>query len=88
MIDISKFLKNGENVITVEAKNFIPNANAGINIDAQIITNNDTLEIQSDETWLVSSYGDKNQLPAVPGNYSLNVIAPNFKTGRTTWIER
>ena len=88
MIDISKFLKNGENVITVEAKNFIPNANAGINIDAQIITNNDTLEIQSDETWLVSSYGDKNQLPAVPGNYSLNVIAPNFKTGRTSWIER
>ena len=88
MVDISKFLKNGKNTITVEAKNFSPNAKAGINIDAQIITNNDTLEIHSDENWLVSSYGDKNQLPAIPGNYPLNVIAPNFKTGRTSWIER
>ncbi len=88
MVDISKFLKNGKNTITVEAKNFSPNGNAGINVDAQIITNNDTLEIHSDENWLVSTYGDKNRLPAVPGNYPLNVIAPNFKTGRTSWIER
>jgi len=88
MINISKFLKNGENIITIEAKNFSPNGNAGINIDAQIKTSNNSLDIISDESWFVSSHGNNNRLPAALGQYPYNIIAPNFRTGRTSWIER
>ena len=42
----------------------------------------------SDETWKVKGTEEKDWHNAISKNYSNYVIAPNFETKRTSWIER
>lgn len=58
--DITTYLKEGENIIAVEAYNY-DNYKGAINIYGQILTNNDTVsEIITDSTWICSSLNSLN----------------------------
>ncbi|MBN1302221.1 MAG: family 20 glycosylhydrolase [Melioribacteraceae bacterium] len=87
--DITEFLKEGMNEIRVEVKNYNRNPAAGFNLIALIETNDDSIKLISDETWdAKSGSGNSEWEKAVSRIYNYTVIAPNFKTDRTSWIER
>ncbi len=86
MFDIKNYLHPGKNIIEVKAKNF--NGDAGINIDALIKTDGETIELQTDKSWMAKRSETDNFVNAEEYEYPYNIIAPNFKTKRTSWIER
>jgi len=93
MIDITKYLKDGENIIRVEAENFHPRGYAGFNITSyfsDIKTTIDTYEkpIENNATWLGREKESREWLPVTAKKYPYEVIEPNFKTKRRSWIER
>ncbi len=90
LFDISEYLKKGKNTIEVIAERFQKNGGAGINIIAQIEFENETMLIETDDTWRVKSLDSKRSSwkKAVEIEYQHDIIAPNFKTGRPSWIER
>ncbi len=88
-LDIIKYLKAGENTISVHCENFNRDGFAGINIISQIITPNDTLKVltESKDNWLGKAE-DGTWEDVKEKDYSYEIIAPNFATKRTSWIER
>jgi hypothetical protein len=90
MIDISTFLKKGKNTIEVVAEKFTNNKGAGINIISEITMGDEKLKISTDDSWRVKSLSIKrgSWKKAVEIDYPSLVIAPNFETGRASWIER
>jgi len=93
MIDITKYLKTGENILLVEAQNFHPRGNAGFNLTSyfsEIKTTVDTQEkqVENNSTWYGREKGSDEWMPVMARKYPYEVIAPNFKTKRTSWIER
>ncbi|MCX6150813.1 MAG: family 20 glycosylhydrolase [Ignavibacteriales bacterium] len=89
-LDIAKYLKKGENEIVVEVKNYNRTGSAGFNLISQIETGNSTLEILSDESWQGQDLSDNTDSwnSTVIKDYPFIITAPNFKTGRSSWIER
>jgi len=87
MIDIAKLLQKGKNVIEVEAETFNKNGSAGVNIIAEISTPGEKISLKTDESWSTKSPG-ANWKPATVKPYPFEIIAPNFSTKRTSWIER
>ncbi len=87
-IDLKKFLHEGNNSLKVIARNYNNNGEAGINIYAEINTGREEMKILTDKNWLVKPEGTTSFMNAEEREYPYNVIAPNFKTGRTSWIER
>lgn len=87
MIDITKLLHKGKNVIEVETENFNKTGSAGVNITSEIIIGGKKLSIQTDESW--SGRNSKIDWKNVSTKaYPFEVIAPDFSTKRTSWIER
>jgi hexosaminidase len=96
--DISPFLKTGENIIAVEAANYNRFGSAGVNIYGEVKTAHGVVKILSDQTWKVAaSVADGWMTGNVQGVgwvdaaaklYPFEVLAPNFETGRHSWIER
>ncbi len=87
-LDVARYFNEGKNKIEAVARNYNKNGEAGINIIAEIKTDNGNLKILSDKNWLVKPAGGNDWLHAVEKEYPYNVIAPDFKTGRASWIER
>jgi hypothetical protein len=88
-IDATKYFKKGKNTIKVIAQNYRGSTGAGINFIAKITTTGGTFELISDKTWVARSIEPKRKWKKViQKDYKFIVIAPNFKTGRTSWIER
>ncbi len=87
-LDVSKSLKFGENVVEVAVENYNEKGKAGFNLIAQIKTSKDVTMLLSDESWLVTKTNLNEWRNAVTGEYTWPVIAPNFETKRTSWIER
>jgi len=88
LIDISEFLKLGENKISVESKNFYTSKTPGINIIGEVITKSGTINFMSDENWSVKKDESVKWQPVDIKENSLEIIAPNFTTKRKSWIER
>lgn len=90
MLDIAKYLKEGENSITVEVENYLPRGFAGFNLIAEIKTGKNSLQLLSDSTWQAQplNAASENYTGAVKRDYSFIITAPNFETKRTSWIER
>ncbi len=89
MLDVKRFLKKGKNKIIVHARKFGEDAVAGFNLIGEIWSGGERFEIKSDTTWAASAGEDFNKLQKVQIiEYPYEVIAPNFKTGRKSWIER
>ncbi|NOG98150.1 MAG: family 20 glycosylhydrolase [Ignavibacteriae bacterium] len=88
--NITDYLKKGKNTIEVIAEKFQRSGSAGINIIAQIESENETELIQTNDTWRVKSLGTKrgSWKKAMEIEYPYKIIAPNFETGRPSWIER
>lgn len=89
-LDATKYLKEGENTITVEVENFLPKGFAGFNLMAEIKAGNGTVQILSDTSWQAQSLekGTQGIGTAVKRDYPFIVTAPNFETKRPSWIER
>lgn len=85
--DAAKFLKAGKNLIEVQVESFNREPKAGFNLYSEIETKNGKVSVLSDGTWLGSS-GEGYWRNAVSADYGFQVIAPCFKRGRTSWIER
>jgi hypothetical protein len=98
MWEAGPLLKAGENIIAVEVANYNRFGSAGINVYAELKTSQGTTKILSDSTWTVAtSVSDGWKLAGVQGSgwqeaaakpYPNEVIAPNFESGRLSWIER
>jgi hypothetical protein len=88
-VDIAEHLRTGGNLIEVQAESFNRNPAAGFNLIAEIETDEDTVTLMSDESWLTKPADDSaDWANAVSKPYRFEIVAPNFKTGRTSWIER
>lgn len=93
-LDIKSFLMKGKNSITLLSESFSKKNGAGFNLIASLKFEKSDLIIKSDDSkesptkWLGREYGNDNWREAVSKPYSFEVIAPNFKTKRTSWIER
>ncbi|HEX2869017.1 MAG TPA: glycoside hydrolase family 20 zincin-like fold domain-containing protein [Ignavibacteriales bacterium] len=89
-LDVTKYLKEGDNSISVEAENFQPKGFAGFNLMAEIKTGQGTTEILSDQSWKAESFEKGAQAlgSAVKRDYPFIVTAPDFETKRPSWIER
>lgn len=90
LLDIKKHLKPGKNKIEVKVKSYAGRTGAGFNLISEIKTDNGIQTILSDKTWL-SKPSDNRKAKwkkAITKKYKYTVIAPNFKTMRTSWIER
>lgn len=99
IFDIKPFLKDSDNVVTVEAQNFQENGSAGMNFYSEISFNDgSTTTMSSDESWSVSDSDPKTGnagssidslwRTAKPVKYPFPVIKPNLAAGRTSWFER
>jgi hypothetical protein len=87
LIDVAKYLKKGENIIEAEVKNYNKTGSAGINIISQIITPKGKLDILTDDTWQAKNNGGGWKGIIIKA-YPYEVIAPDFATKRSSWIER
>ena len=93
-IDITSFLVEGRNSINVVAENFNSKSEAGFNLIASIKASDKEFILISDDsnTSFAKWYGRKSAGnlwgKVVSKPYPFEVIAPNFKTKRTSWIER
>lgn len=93
-IDIKPFLNLGKNTITVTAESFHPKNGAGFNLIANIETEDSSILIQSDDSvnsntkWLGRENTSSEWQEPISKQYPFEIISPNFKTKRTSWIER
>lgn len=89
-IEISDYLKSGRNKIEIKAESYRGNTGAGINMISEIKTDNGITVIKSDKTWRTRPASNKNAKWKKPiiKKYKYPIIAPNFKTLRTSWIEK
>ncbi|MCU7513535.1 MAG: family 20 glycosylhydrolase [Ignavibacteria bacterium] len=89
-LDVTKYLKEGENTIKVEVQNFLPKGFAGFNLMAEVKAGGSTIEILSDQSWKAESpeKGAQGMGTAVKRDYPFIVTAPDFETKRPSWIER
>jgi hypothetical protein len=88
-LDATKYFKKGKNKIVVKSESYKGSKGAGINFISRISTKNGTFEVLSDKTWLSRSSKKKGRWKkSVSKGYPYIIIAPNFETNRTSWIER
>lgn len=88
-LKITDKLKVGENNIHVVVKNFNPKWAAGFNIIARIKYDDGTIEkLMTNKEWKYKIPGHSELLTPVETDYRYEIIAPNFETDRTSWIER
>ena len=93
-IDITPFLVKGKNSIGILAQSFNSKNGTGFNLIANIKSEGKQITIKTDdsESANVKWFGrESNSDPwkvVISKDYSSEVIAPNFNTKRTSWIER
>lgn len=97
MWDVASLLKQGDNVIAVEAANYSERGSAGVNIYMELQSGVAIEKVLSDSTWKVSDipaegwksvqFNDASYQQAMPRSYPAPVIRPNFESGRLSWIE-
>ena len=89
-LDITDYLKSGKNKIVVKAESYSGRVGAGFNLISEIKTDDKRVTILSDKTWLSKPSDIKRAKwrKVITKKYKYDVIAPNFNTQRTSWIER
>jgi hexosaminidase len=98
MWEAAPLLKQGENVIAIEAANYNRFGSAGVNVYCEMKTGQGVTKVLSDSTWRVASAvkdgwntgmaeGGAWQNASVKP-YPFEIVAPNFENGRLSWIER
>lgn len=89
-LNVTKYLKKGENTFRVEVENYNRNGEAGFNLVSQIKTTENKIKLISNPAWLCKPMNIREEewQYAVPQDYRYPIIAPNFETKRMSWIER
>ncbi len=89
-LDITQYLKPGQNSVEAIVCNYNAEGNAGLNIIAEIIFDSGTFTLRSNSEWLAKPAEVEHAKweQSSVKEYPNIVVAPNFKTGRTSWIER
>ncbi len=88
LIDIKNHLKEGSNIIRIEANNYKLN-HPGINVNGKIKTVASDINIASNENWDVKKVNTDQWTKAkIDESNPLEIVAPNFETLRKSWIER
>jgi hypothetical protein len=94
LVDIKPYLRKGENSFYITAESFRQDNGGGFNLIAEIKTSKGKVILKSDDsnesniTWQGRKKDDKLWNNVVSKNRNLEIIAPNFETKRTSWIER
>ncbi len=100
MWDVARFLRRGENIITVDARSYAPRGSGGFNLYAEIHDPVGRVDVVvSDSTWHVIDLGVTEQggtdagavrkeLQAREYAYPFTVMRPDLAHGRLSWIER
>lgn len=93
MINIKYFLKKGDNEIRVEVENYNRNGAAGVNIISQIKVDDKIIKVLTTDNpslnkWEGRTLTNKNWRNVVTKDYPYVHTAPNFETGRTSWMEK
>jgi len=78
LIDVTKYLNEGENIIFVEARNYYDSKTPGVNIYAEIVTESETINLLTDENWLTKKSGMEEWIPVEIKENPLEIIAPNI----------
>jgi hypothetical protein len=86
--DIKEYLKEGDNNFEIVVENYNKKGRAGFNLITNITENGEVF--MSDETWEVTDLEQTKETwrKSEASDYRYEVIAPNFDTGRSSWIER
>lgn len=94
--DVAPFLTAGKNVLAAHVRNYERFGSGGVNIYAEFPAGG--IKVVSDSTWLVSDqfaagwnereFDDFGWLNARSQSYPSPVVAPDFRKGRLSWIER
>jgi hypothetical protein len=93
-VNITPYLVKGKNSIEIIAENYNRNRAAGFNLIATLKSNDKEILIKSDDSqsanvkWLGRESNSEPWKEVVSKSYPFEVLAPNFKTKRTSWIER
>jgi hypothetical protein len=93
-VNITPYLVKGKNSIEIIAENYNRNRAAGFNLIATLKSNDKEILIKSDDSqsanvkWLGRESNSEPWKEVVSKSYPFEVVAPNFKTKRTSWIER
>lgn len=88
LFDVTDLVKSGNNVIEVRAESFKKKNAGGCNVIGLIISPGEEIEIYSDDKWQAKACESCEWKRAVYNRNNYKVIAPNFSTGRASWIER
>jgi len=87
-------LVKGKNSIIIIAESFSSKNGAGFNLVANIKSEGKQIVIKTDDSesasvkWVGRELNIHPWKEVVSKSYPFEVIAPNFKTKRTSWIER
>ncbi len=93
-IDIKPFLISGKNSINIIAESYNLRNGAGFNLIGNITWGSQEIKIKSDDSkfsdikWLGRMIGGDSWREPLSKTYPFEIVAPNFKTKRTSWIER
>ncbi len=89
-LDVKKYLKNGENEILVHVINYNRKGGAGVNVIGEIVFEDGSkFELMSDGNWKSKPFDELEfGESTVEKESRYEIIAPNFKTDRPSWIER
>ncbi|GJQ63234.1 MAG: hypothetical protein SCALA702_22870 [Melioribacteraceae bacterium] len=87
-IDVTKYLKKGENIIEVKTVNYNRSGRAGVNIISEIKSGGNKIMLETNTGWQVRQPNSDKWTFAVSFDYPYTVIAPDFARDRQSWIER
>jgi hypothetical protein len=93
-VNITPFLVKGKNSIDILTQSFSSKNGAGFNLVANINSEGKQIIIKTDDSesasvkWVGRESNIHPWKEVVSKSYPFEVIAPNFKTKRTSWIER
>lgn len=93
MIDVLPHLKVGKNKIRLEVINYSRKGAAGFNLTSFMPDNLVSFDSYASDSinnsrWFGRTIGTKEWKPTVSKKYPYDIIAPNFSSGRKSWIER
>ncbi len=87
--DVKKYLRQGKNSFKVICRKYDAKGAAGFNILSELKYEDGTKDtLMTSKEWKFRIPGWEKPVPATAEKYRRDVIAPNFKTDRTSWIER
>lgn len=93
MINVLPYLKTGKNIVRLEVVNYSKRGAAGFNLTSFMPDNDFSFDSYANDylknsRWFGREVGTSKWENTVSKKYPFDVIAPDFSSGRKSWIER